>query len=328
MATDKEQTLNGLRSKVLADSNNNEGRLRFAMFSQPPAGVWGDGDYRVGKTKHTREDGKVLTAPRGIFGGITKSGKVESCYFSKSGYVSIGDPYIDPASIERQYQNSRKKKFPHENDFRPSDGTKSDPMKPVFKHLADHNEVKKNYRGPDGKVISNPRNITSNPSKVGHGDTTVGHLFAKTLPHLADPYDRMRLLKTKEREEHKKKLQEAPFRSVSHGGENFTNSKRQFGKDGQCLKPGPLKAIENKGKMHEAAFRPANPSKYGYNKTIGKFPEYKEDPIRQAVRKHEDASGKRDPFRPNDTGFNIRPSPSVSLNRGNLKNEMARITSM
>jgi len=325
MATDKETTLTALRTKVFNDSVNNEGRNRFALFSVPPAGVWGDGDYRMGKTKNVNADGKIKTAPRGIYGGITKSGKIESSYLSRTGYVTIGDPYIDPASIERQYQNSRKKKFPHENDFRPADGTKSDPCKPIFKHMADFHEEVKNYKGENGKVVTKPKNITTNPGKAGHGMQTVGHLFSKTTPHMADPYDQMRVVLAKEREEHKKKLQEAPFRSVSHGGSNFSTVKQQFGKDAQCLKPGPLKEVVNKGKMHDAPFRPANPSKQGYNKTISKFPEYKEDPIRQAVRKVEDPSMKKDAFRPNNTAFNVRPSPSISLNRANLRNEMTRI---
>lgn len=36
---------------------------------------------------------------------------------------------------------------------------------------------------------------------------------------------------------------------------------------------------------HDRAFRPANPSKKGYNKTIEKFPPYKEDPMRFVTRK-------------------------------------------
>jgi len=328
MATEKSQTLGNLRGKILAESMNNEGRNRFGLFSQPKAGVWGDGDYNFGKTKVVGGDGKVKTAPRGIYGGITKSGKMESSYLSKSGYVTIGDKYIDPASIERQYQNSRKKKFPHESEFKPADGTKSDAMKPVFKHMTDFHEVKKNYRGPDGKVICANKNITTNPGKVGSGDSTVGHLFSKTLQHLPDPYDQMRVVQAKEREEHKKKLQEAPFRSVSHGNNNFATHKQQFGKDAGVLPLGPVKEVVNNTKLHEAPFKPSNPSKIGYNKTINKFPDYKEDPIRQAVRKFEDPAGKKDAFKPNNTAFNVRPTPSISLNRNNLKNEMVRIGAM
>lgn len=31
---------------------------------------------------------------------------------------------------------------------------------------------------------------------------------------------------------------------------------------------------------HDRAFRPPNPPKTGYNKTIAKFPEYKADPLK------------------------------------------------
>jgi len=35
---------------------------------------------------------------------------------------------------------------------------------------------------------------------------------------------------------------------------------------------------------HDAPFSPAQPPKKGYNRTIAKFPEYKEDPMRVAQR--------------------------------------------
>ncbi len=38
---------------------------------------------------------------------------------------------------------------------------------------------------------------------------------------------------------------------------------------------------------HEVPFKPANPSKKGYNKTISKFPAYKEDPLKAVIRKKE-----------------------------------------
>ena len=37
-----------------------------------------------------------------------------------------------------------------------------------------------------------PRNITANPPKEGHGNSTVGHLLNKTSKHMADPYERKR----------------------------------------------------------------------------------------------------------------------------------------
>lgn len=36
---------------------------------------------------------------------------------------------------------------------------------------------------------------------------------------------------------------------------------------------------------HDMPFKPSNPPKKGYNKTIDKFPPYKEDPLKFAERK-------------------------------------------
>lgn len=324
MSAEKTQTLTALRTQILAESMSKEGRNRFGLFSYPPAGASGSGDYDFTKAKILGEDGKVKTQPRGIYSGPTKGGKTESSYFAKGAYISIGDKYVDPDSKERQYQMEKKKKNNHDAEWKPADGSKTDPFKSIYKHMTEHSDTKKNYRGADGRVAIQPKNITTNPGKSGHGDSTVGHLLGEHYKHQADPYDRSRELAAKEREENKKKLQEAPFRSASHGGEAFNNGKKTFGKDDKVLPPAKPLPLTPKGKVHEAPFRPANPSKQGYNKTINKFPEYKSDPIRIAVRKFEDPSNKKDAFRPNNTAFNERPTPSISLNKVNLKSEMSR----
>jgi len=83
--------------------------------------------------------------------------------------------------------------------------------------------------------VSAPRNIVAHFPKEGHGNSTVGHLLTKTAKHMPDPYERKREMEAKERIENKKKLQEQPFRSTSHGNENFTTIKQTFGKDGKVL---------------------------------------------------------------------------------------------
>lgn len=99
--------------------------------------------------------------------------------------------------------------------------------------------------------MTQPKNITVNPPKQGHGASTVGHLLNKTTPHMAEPYDRRRELefvrnnsykrqiyiKQKERKENKKKLQENPFKSTSHGDANFATIRQTFGKDDKILPP-------------------------------------------------------------------------------------------
>jgi len=326
MATDKAQTLNALRTKILGDSKTNEGRNKYGLFSYPPAGVSGIGEYDFNKTKKLGGDGKPLTQPRGLFSGPNSSGKVESSYFSKTAYVTIGDKYVDPASRDRQYNLAKKKKITHETEFKPSDGSKTDPYKSLFEHKAEFAEKKKNYRGPDGKVVIPNRNIMTNPPKSGHGDSTIGHLLSKGYAHKPDPYNRPQELLAKEREEHKKKLQENPFRTVSHGNNLFVNAKKTFGKDEQVLEPGKPKQRRTLPKLHENPFKPSNPPKRGFNKTISKFPEYKPDPIKVAVRQIADPSKKTDPFKPNNTADYERPTPSISLNKQNLKNEMVRIS--
>jgi len=326
MATDKAQTINNLRTKVLTESLAKDGRNKYGLFSYPPAGISGVGDYDFNKTKKLGSDGKPLTQPRGLFSGPTRSGKVESSYFAKTAYVSIGDKFIDPASRDRQYLLAKKKKVPHESEFKPSDGRKTDPFNTLYKHMPEETHKKKNYRGADGKVVIPARNIMTNPPKYGHGDSTIGHLMSKTLPHLPDPYNRPQELLAKERAEHKKKLQEAPFRTVSHGNNLFVNGKKTFGKDEKVLQPGKFKSVSPRAKLHENPFRPSHPAKVGYNKTLAKFPKYKEDPIKIAVRKIEPAGEKRDAFKLNNPDEGTRPTPSISLNRQNLKNEMARIS--
>jgi hypothetical protein len=326
MATDKAQTLNNLRTKILNDSLANEGRNKYGLFSYPPAGVSGVANYEFNKTKMLGENGKPKTAPRGVFSGPGRSGKVESSYFAKTAYVTIGDKYVDPASRDRQYNNEKKKKMRHEAEFKPASGTKSDPSKALWNHKPEFIAVEKNYRGPDGKVVIPNRNIVTNPPKFGHGDTTIGHLLSKGYKHQPDPYNRPQELQRKEHEEHRKKLQEAPFRTVSHGNQLFVNTKKTFGKDDKIINPANPQMRATLPKLHENAFRPSNPAKHGYNKTISKFPEYKPDPIRIAVRQIVDPSAKKDAFRPNSTADYERPTPSISLNKQNLKNEMARIS--
>lgn len=37
--------------------------------------------------------------------------------------------------------------------------------------------------------------------------------------------------------------------------------------------------------VHDAPFKPSNPPKVGHNKTLEKFPEYKENPPKRVTRK-------------------------------------------
>ena len=67
---------------------------------------------------------------------------------------------------------------------------------------------------------------------------------------------------------------------------------------------------------HDKAFRPSHPPRVGYNKSIGRFPEYVEDPLKFLERKMEVEEGPK--FKPTHN-YKTRPSPSVTTNLRNLK---------
>ena len=70
---------------------------------------------------------------------------------------------------------------------------------------------------------------------------------------------------------------------------------------------------------HDKPFRPSNPPKLGYNKTLEKFPAYQPDPKKPVTRKMpiegEDDKAK---FKPTHN-VKTRPTPSVATNMRNIK---------
>ena len=68
---------------------------------------------------------------------------------------------------------------------------------------------------------------------------------------------------------------------------------------------------------HDKPFRPSQPPKIGYNKTLAPFPDYKEDPLKFVERKMEEEEDKPK-FKPSSLP-KTRPTPSVQTNMRNLK---------
>ena len=70
---------------------------------------------------------------------------------------------------------------------------------------------------------------------------------------------------------------------------------------------------------HDRAFKPSNPAKRGYNKSLSPFPKYVEDPVKHVERNRERENEDEKPkFKPTHIGKS-RPSPSVQTNMRNLK---------
>jgi len=101
-----------------------------------------------------------------------------------------------------------------------------------------------------------------NPSKAGHGDSTVGHLFSKQPKHMKDEYSRQRDMEYKDKQEKKSKLQENPFRTTDHGGRPFSSIKKAFGLDKPLPQVRP-KTVAPLAQVSEYPFKPSNPSKKG-----------------------------------------------------------------
>jgi hypothetical protein len=74
---------------------------------------------------------------------------------------------------------------------------------------------------------------------------------------------------------------------------------------------------------HDKPFYPARPPKKGYNKTLDKFPEYKEDPLRMAMRKKEPEEDKAK--WKTTTKQRAVPCPSVTTNYRNMKSEFPSV---
>jgi hypothetical protein len=210
----------------------------------------------------------------------------------------------------------------HDKAFNPAKDIHRRP-KADFEHKTDLNEQKKNYKDQDGKVkIENP-NFLTNPPKLGQFGK--GTSFGGTIPYKEDPYDNKRMLAKKELEENHKLMQEKAFSQRAKAIGNFSNDRQAYGED--IVIPARKPVPERKPLMtHDAAFKPSNPSKTNCtNKTISKFPAYKEDPPKPVLRKKKvEGEDDKPNWRPNHKGHS-KPSSSVTTITKNLRCEFPSV---
>ena len=108
----------------------------------------------------------------------------------------------------------------------------------------------------------------------------------------------------------------------------FNPVKEVFGTDIPPVKEesGPRKRTASPhAPLHDKPFKPSNPPKRGYNKTLDKFPAYKEDPVKGIERKKPvEGEEERPKFKPS---FNKKSMPMVPVatNFRNLKTEFPSI---
>lgn len=71
--------------------------------------------------------------------------------------------------------------------------------------------------------------------------------------------------------------------------------------------------------VHDKNFKPSNPAKVGYNRTLARFPAYKEDPKKPITRRIPvEGEDDKKKFRPTHN-VKSRPTPSVATNMRNIK---------
>jgi hypothetical protein len=133
---------------------------------------------------------------------------------------------------------------------------------------------------------------------------------------------------TKERLDHESKVQEKPWSQVVKKRDTFNPIKEVFGTDVALPKVEEVLKGQDPpphSPLHDKPFKPSNPPKRGYNKTIDKFPEYKADPLKFIERKKPvEGEEERPKFKPSHNKKSMPVNP-VATNIRNLKTEFPSI---
>ena len=291
------------------------------MFSVPISNAIGDDTYFVPLKARKDAEGAVITDPRNFTTKNVKKGHTDDVLFSKPTYVTTGDPFKEAqgvpmrAPIKETYKDAG-----HEMNFKPAK-TVQRKVKADFDHMTDYVPVKKCRKAPEGGVITEPRNFLTNPPKMG--EVGKGTSFGGNLAHMPDQYDHKKEIAKKERLDHEAKVQEKPFSQRIKPIATFATIKDAYGED--RVYPAKKPAEKRKPLMlHDAPFKPSHPPRKGYNKTIDKFPPYKEDPLKFAVRNKSAEADEKAKWKPTHNNKNV-PTPSVTTNYKNLKTEFPSV---
>ncbi|KAM3132799.1 hypothetical protein pb186bvf_015104 [Paramecium bursaria] len=313
MSDEREKTLKDIRSKAIQETEKLATTQRFALFSSPvPLGL-GDDSYDHKQRPPRNEQGKPITSPPNFKVQPARSGKIQSSFFSKLGFTSIGDQYIDPDRRQRIQELKEKQKYATEDRkrFIPPPGYKT-LVSSAYQHEQDYDIPKpKIHKDSNGNVQVGPRNIFTNPRDKK---------LEKYPEHLKDEYDRYHQFeKARMEEDHKILKDKSAFKSTIHVIDNFSKDKDVFGLD-KMPPEKHIKEIDLKPMKHEQPFKPSHPTKSGYQGCLNKYPEYKGDPLESTKRR--DFEKDKAAFKPNNLGNKTRPTPSVSCFPHNLKREM------
>ncbi|CAI2375938.1 unnamed protein product [Moneuplotes crassus] len=297
--------------KFYKDLNTLSMKQRNGLFSDPISLAVGDVHYVAPTRKIVRKD-KGPNKSKGFFTSKMKVGRNDHALFSNPKYNAISDPYNEPCkSLQLRSSVEKIKKRPF------TAGGRVKQKNPTSFHCGPVKE-KENKRIGAGNVRLREPNFVTSKSKVGGGKTTPGVCMGgKTIKYIEDDYDREKDYKREQSRRHKEKIPK-PFASTVKQRTTFTKDEQCYTIEGLTLKL--KKELYNYDKVkHPQPFRPSNPAKKGYNKTLEQFPSYTEDPGRPAKKestKHYAAqTGK---WRPTARSKS-KPCPSIVENPKNKR---------
>jgi hypothetical protein len=223
------------------------------------------------------------------------------------GYKSLseGDKYVDPGTYEKKVKLEEGKKkltqrgFIYTNPSKKScglgnyHGTFSEQNK--YAHEVEYNVLKKGELPQ--KVQTQLKNIVTAPAKRGTFGVP-GTTLSKgdEFKYVSDPYDHSAANKTTPA----KPIVGLAFKATCRRTDFFDETtKVRVSKVYSIDKALPAKKVteeENKKPLAgQKAWKPSNPPKQGFNSTLTKFPEYKEDPLELKERKQREMRAKERP---------------------------------
>ena len=310
---DLETKLAEERQKFFAESKFDPKNQKYGLFSYTGTLAISSRPYFSSSKPHRDTDGKVITGPRNFLTSPTKKGKSPAVYFSAPEY--IGDPLPSFAQSKLLAISAKTLKKNSQDSSPPSwkpGGPRPEPFA-LFPHEASDNFRKVSKKGPDGKVVTEPRNFMTSPPKKGEAATTPGVLLGPSYPHMEDPYDRKRMIEKEERIKHLAKMQSTSFKSMDRGGRPFFDDRSTYGfenslKSSRKLQKSPL------GVKHDRPFYPVSSSRDGY---FGEYPEHIPDTCISASK----SPTTDKPSWKGTTSVRTIPTPSISGSITNLRTE-------
>lgn len=305
--TDQEKISNE-RKKIFSESKFQSNNQKYGLFSYTGTLAISDHPYFSQTQPHRDSDGNVITKPHNFLISPPKKGKSPDVYFSLPEYKS--DKYFEPKKyIDEKIRSESIKKF-HPLPWKPA-GPKVESIS-MFPHLPTEEKKPINRKGPDGKVIIEPKNFFTSPSKKGLSNTP-GVLFGPGYEYIDDPYDIKKKIAMEELAKHRSKMQSSPFKIMDHGGRTFGDNQKTFGLE---------KPLKKEEKQKNIKTETANKPFYTVTGSIDcfeKYPEYmsgySEPPIKTpAIDK---------PKWKSTVNLRTIPTPSISNSITNLRSEFS-----